>query len=210
VYRRDLFAGRVALITGGGTGIGLRIAREFVYLGGTVMLASRKKPVLENAARVIEADIARDQKSVAAPTTLNTAIATATAASSSSNVGGRVFITELNIRDPKSVSACIDTTIARCGRLDILVNNAGGQFPSPAENLTDKGWLAVIDTNLNGTFYMMREAYNKVFSVQNSGNIINILADMERGFPIMAHTGAARAAGSSYDRATAPNECGIS
>ena len=81
----------------------------------------------------------------------------------------------------------------KCGRLDILVNNAGGQFPALTEYINDKGWNAVINNNLNGTFYMIREMGNAFFIPQKNGVIINIIADILRGFPGMVHTGAARA-----------------
>jgi len=79
------------------------------------------------------------------------------------------------------------------GRLDILVNNAGGQFPALAELINDKGWQAVINNNLNGTFYMTREMANQFFIPQKTGVVVNIIANIFRGFPGMAHTGAARA-----------------
>ncbi len=79
------------------------------------------------------------------------------------------------------------------GRLDILVNNAGGQFPTLAEYTNNKGWNAVINNNLNGTFYMTRIMANHFFLPQKSGVIINIIVDIYRGFPGMVHTGAARA-----------------
>ena len=81
----------------------------------------------------------------------------------------------------------------RHGRLDILVNNAGGQFPALAEMINDKGWTAVINNNLNGTFFMIREMANAFFIPQNEGTIVNIIVDLYRGFPGMVHTGAARA-----------------
>ena len=82
--------------------------------------------------------------------------------------------------------------LAELGQVDALINNAGGLFMSPAESISNKGWHAVIDTNLTGTFMMCREAYNRCFRGRG-GNIVNIIADMWRGFPGMAHTGAARA-----------------
>ncbi|MEO1627238.1 MAG: SDR family oxidoreductase, partial [Bacteroidota bacterium] len=75
----------------------------------------------------------------------------------------------------------------------ILINNAGGQFPSLAEHLNNKGWNAVINNNLNGTFYMTRDMAKRFFIPQKSGVIVNIIADIHRGFPGMIHTGAARA-----------------
>ena len=73
------------------------------------------------------------------------------------------------------------------------MNNAGGQFPALTEYINDKGWNAVINNNLNGTFYMIREMGNAFFIPQKQGIIINIIADIHRGFPGMVHTGAARA-----------------
>lgn len=87
----------------------------------------------------------------------------------------------------------ISTTLSRFGKLDFLVNNGGGQFPSPASDIRLKGWNAVIETNLTGTFLCCREAYNQWMG-DHGGVIINIIADMWKGFPSMSHTGAARAA----------------
>ena len=78
--------------------------------------------------------------------------------------------------------------------VDLLVNNAGGQYPSPASQLSTKGFTTVVDLNLNATFTMMREAYTTGKMSERSGSVVNIVCDMRNGFPLMSHTGAARAA----------------
>lgn len=98
-----------------------------------------------------------------------------------------------DIRKTEEIQAVAAQIKANHGRLDILVNNAGGQFPVLAEKLNDKGWNAVINNNLNGTFYVTREMATTFFIPQKEGIIVNIIADIHRGFPGMVHTGAARA-----------------
>ena len=87
----------------------------------------------------------------------------------------------------------VSKIIADYGRIDYLVNNGGGQFPSMTHDMSLKGWNAVIETNLTGTFLMSKEVFNQFFH-EHGGVITNIIAVMERGFPMMGHTGAARAA----------------
>ena len=98
-----------------------------------------------------------------------------------------------DIRQTDQIKALAEQIKERHGRLDILINNAGGQFPALAELINDKGWNAVINNNLNGTFFMTREMFKAFFQPQKEGIIINIIADIFRGFPGMVHTGAARA-----------------
>lgn len=162
IFRPDLFAGQTALITGGGSGIGRAIAHELAALGAHVVLAARRADKLERTA----AEIAQ--------------------------AGGRVSWHLVNIREEEQVQALWEAVLAEHPRVDALVNNAGGQFMSPAEAINRKGWQAVIDTNLNGTFLMCREGFNRCFA-RHGGAIVNIVAEMWRGFPGMAHTGAARA-----------------
>lgn len=162
VFKPGLFAGKAAIITGGGTGIGFRIASELAHLGATVVLASRKMENLKKAVKKIE------------------------------EAGGKAFAVECNIRDEESVKNCIAKSVELCGKIDYLVNNGGGQFPSPAEFINRKGWHAVIETNLTGTFFMSQEIFNKQF-MKTGGAIVNIIANIRNGFPILAHTGAARA-----------------
>ena len=100
---------------------------------------------------------------------------------------------QCDIRNSDEIKDMAGVIRERSGRLDILINNAGGQFPALAEMINDKGWNAVINNNLNGTFYMCREMAKAFFMPQKDGIIINIIADILRGFPGMMHTGAARA-----------------
>lgn len=98
-----------------------------------------------------------------------------------------------DIRNAEDVSNLAEQIKKIHARLDILVNNAGGQFPAPAELISKKGWAAVVNNNLNGTFYVSQDMSNHFFIPQKHGIIVNIIANMFRGFPGMAHTGAARA-----------------
>ncbi len=106
---------------------------------------------------------------------------------------GRCHAVTCDIRSTEDIEALAQTIVETTGHLDILVNNAGGQFPAPAHIMAEKGWATVINNNLNGTFYMCQKMANRFFIPQNIGNIINITANVSRGFPGMAHTGAARA-----------------
>jgi citronellol/citronellal dehydrogenase len=98
----------------------------------------------------------------------------------------------LDIRDTDQLASFSDW-LSSCGGLDILVNNAGGQFPGPAEDCTHRGWQAVINNNLNGTWYVTQEMAMRFFIPQGSGRVINIVMNNYRGFPGMAHSAAARA-----------------
>ena len=162
IFRPDLLSDKIIIITGGGTGIGLAIARECARLGARVAIGARKADRLAAAA----AQLAEE--------------------------GAEVFHAPLDIRDREQVSDWVRQVHAHFGRIDVLVNNAGGQFPSPAIAISPKGWRAVIDTNLNGT-WNMTQAVGEVMVRQNEGRVISIVANMWRGFPGMAHTGAARA-----------------
>ncbi|TNE49926.1 MAG: SDR family oxidoreductase [Deltaproteobacteria bacterium] len=162
IFRPDLFAGQVYLVTGGGTGIGRTIAHELASLGAHVVVSARKEERLNAVVEEIQ------------------------------NAGGKASFATVNIRDEESITALFDKVLDEHGTLHGLVNNAGGQFPSPAQFISKKGWHAVVETNLTGTFLVSKEAYNRVFG-EKGGAIVNIVAEMWRGFPGMAHTGAARA-----------------
>jgi peroxisomal trans-2-enoyl-CoA reductase len=163
VYREGLFEGSVAIVTGGATGIGLAIAEALVSLGADVVIASRKRKRLVTSARGL-----------------------------SEEYGRQVLPVVCNIRERAQIDALVDKTLERFGKLDFVINNGGGQFLSPAAAIREKGWHAVIETNLTGTFNMCQAAHAKWMG-EHGGRIVNIVADMWRGFPGMVHTGAARA-----------------
>ncbi len=165
IFAPGLFAGQKVLITGGGSGIGLATAREICLLGGSVAICGRKPEKIDAAC----AQLAED------------------------GAGDRVLGGVCDIREPDQIAAFVGRVLDRFGRVDVLVNNAGGQFPSPAETMSPKGWDAVIRNNLNGTFYMTREVATRAMIPQKRGRIVNVTASVSRGFPGMAHTGAARA-----------------
>ena len=162
IFRSDLFRGQVGIVTGGGSGIGRCIAHELAALGANVVLSSRNEEKL----KAVAAEIAED--------------------------GGQADTITCNIREEEQVKALFKTAIQRHGKIDFVVNNGGGQFISPVANISLKGWSAVIDTNLSGTFLMCREAMLSWMS-EHGGSIVNIVADMFTGMPMMGHSGAARA-----------------
>ncbi|GAA6073366.1 peroxisomal trans-2-enoyl-CoA reductase, partial [Tachysurus ichikawai] len=132
VFRSGLFNNRVAIITGGATGIGKAITAELLQLGCHVVIASRKSERLEAAADELSQLI-------------------------SSSSPASITALRCNIRHEDEVRNLVASTLRLHGRIDYLVNNGGGQFSSPAVNMSVKGWNAVIDTNLTGTFLCCRE-----------------------------------------------------
>jgi citronellol/citronellal dehydrogenase len=105
----------------------------------------------------------------------------------------RVLPVVANVREPEQVSALFDRVREEFGGLDILVNNAGGQFPQPAIDFPEKGWSAVINNNLNGTWFMMQRAAKDWRARKRGGAIVNVVVVTDRGMPGVAHTVAARA-----------------
>jgi NAD(P)-dependent dehydrogenase (short-subunit alcohol dehydrogenase family) len=163
IFRAGLFEGGVAIVTGGGSGIGLAIAGALGELGAKVAIAGRDPERLAGA----QAQLA--------------------------SKGITVHAGRCDIREADQVTAFVAGVRQALGEVTVLVNNAGGQFPMPAEMMTPKGWDAVIRNNLNGTFYMTREVAVASMIPRRGGRIVNITANVRRGFPGMAHTGAARA-----------------
>ena len=163
VYRDDLMKDQTVIITGGGTGMGKAMAFLAARLGANVVLCGRTATKLEEAQAAIE-----------------------------QLVGRLPMVVPMSIRDPDQVEAMLDAVLDHYGRIDTLINNAGGQFPQNAIDFSRKGWLAVMDLNLNGTWWMMQETAKRWIAAGKPGNIVNIVATTERGMPQSAHCCAAR------------------
>ncbi len=129
IFRDDLLAGKAALVTGGGSGIGLGIATELARYGADVLIAGRNQDRLDSAAAGLE------------------------------GFAGRIETFTVNVRDPDSVKQLLEHTGRALGRLDILVNNAAGNFYARSAELSPNGWRAVVETDLYGTFFASQAAY---------------------------------------------------
>ncbi|KAM4669739.1 LOW QUALITY PROTEIN: peroxisomal trans-2-enoyl-CoA reductase [Amazona ochrocephala] len=162
-----LFRRRVAIVTGGSTGIGKAIAADLLALGCSVVIASCKF-VLKAAAEELN----------------NTF---------SSMSPAKVTPIQCNIRNEDEVEALVKSTLSLYGNINFLVNGGGGQFASPSEAIRGKGWNAVIDANLTGTFYCCKAVYN-AWMKEHGGVIVNITVALRNGFSGIRHSEAARAA----------------
>jgi citronellol/citronellal dehydrogenase len=172
VFRSGLFAGQVIVVTGGGSGIGRCTAHELAALGAHVVLLGRRLEKLQDAAGEIVAD------------------------------GGRCSFHRCDIRDEQAVQDVVQAIVLAQGRIHGLVNNAGGQYITPLEQISAKGWDAVVSTNLTGGFLVARECYLQCMQA-HGGSIVNIVADIWGSMPGMAHSGAARAGMVSFTETAA-------
>jgi peroxisomal 2,4-dienoyl-CoA reductase len=163
VFRPDLLAGRVALVTGGGTGIGFGIASSLAAAGADIAIASRNPQHLEPAAEQLRAH------------------------------GANVSAIELNVREPESVGRAVDKIAREHGGLDILVNNAAGNFYAPSATLSPNAWRAVVETDLYGTFYCCQAAYPLMKARGGGRIVSISMTLHYRGWPLMAHATAAKA-----------------
>lgn len=165
MFAQGLLSDRVALVTGGGTGLGKATAVELARCGASVTIAGRRSEVLEQAAAEI---------------------AELTGADSVDWLAG-------DIRERTQARELIETVLERRGRLDVLVNNAGGQFFSPAELIAAKGWRAVWRLNVEGMLNMCEAAFELALERAGAGTVVNVTLSPHHGMPGMAHSGSARA-----------------
>ena len=163
VFRPDLLAGKVAVVTGGGTGIGLGIAGSLAEAGAKVAIASRKPEHLETAAADLRA------------------------------LGASVTTIEVNVREPDAVARMVERVTSDLGRLDILVNNAAGNFYAPSATLSPNAWRSVVETDLYGTFYCSQAAYPVMKAQGGGRIVSVSMTLHYRGWPLMAHATAAKA-----------------
>jgi len=163
VFRDGLFAGSTVLVSGGAGGIGSASAWLFGRLGGRIVISGRKREKLEKLAAMLR------------------------------EAGVEAIAESADIRDPDAVQRLFETVRARYGGLDVLINAAGGQFPQQAIDYTEKGWQAVVDTNLTGTWRMMQAAARSWRDSGRGGSIVNIVVVTTHGLHGVAHSVAARA-----------------
>jgi citronellol/citronellal dehydrogenase len=179
VFAPGLLSGRVALVTGGGTGLGKATALELARCGASVTIAGRRAEVLEQAAAEIGA--------------LAGAGAGAGKAGSGEANCGRADWVAGDVREREQARRLVETVLERGGRLDVLVNNAGGQFFSPAELIAARGWRAVWRLNVEGMLNMSEAAFELALGPAGGGAVVNVTLSPHHGMPGMAHSGAARA-----------------
>jgi len=162
---RQRFAGKVALITGGGTGIGAGIARQLGREGATVVIASRRDEHLRPTVEQLRAD------------------------------GATADFVILDVRDDDAVAGVFDDVETRFGGVDLLVNNAAGNFVVPSQDLSPNGWRAVIDIVATGSFLTTREFGRRRIAAQQPGAVLSVIATYAwTGHPGVVHSAAAKAA----------------
>jgi citronellol/citronellal dehydrogenase len=162
--RDDANVGQVALVTGGGTGIGRATALELARTGARVAICGRRAELLEETRTAVE------------------------------TAGGECLDVPADVREPEQVDALVDAVLARFGQIDVLVNNAGGQFAARAEDISLNGWRAVHRLNVDAVWYLTRLVATRSMIERGSGLIVFIGLSPRRALPGMAHASAARAA----------------
>ncbi len=163
MFTNDTLKGRTALITGGGSGIGLEIATAYARLGAAVMLVGRTEDRVQSAAENLNRE------------------------------GGKAAAAKCDVRNYDEVKAAVEATVQRLGSLDILVNNAAGNFVCPSAELSPNGFRTVIDIDLNGTFYGCHAAYPHLKASKHGASIISIITMLGvSGWPGAVHAASAK------------------
>ena len=158
------FEGKVALVTGGGSGLGRAFALEFARLGAGVVVAGRRPEPLDETVGLIEGQ------------------------------GGKALGQPTDVRDPEQVDALVAAAVDRFGRVDVLVNNAAGNFVVKAEELSPNGWRAVVAIVLDGGFLCSRAAGRQMIEQGDGGAILSVIASYAwTGGPGTIHSAAAKA-----------------
>jgi NAD(P)-dependent dehydrogenase (short-subunit alcohol dehydrogenase family) len=156
--------GKVAIVTGGGSGLGRAIALELARLGAGVVVAGRRAEALDETIALIEDE------------------------------GGYGHPKPTDVRDPEQVDALVGDAVTRYGRVDVLVNNAAGNFVVRAEELSPNGWRAVVGIVLDGGFLCSRAAGRRMIEQGGGGAILSVLASYAwTGGPGTVHSAAAKA-----------------
>src|SRR3954465_336641 len=163
IFQPGLLDGQVAIVSGGGSGLGRASALELAACGATVVVCGRRSEPLEET-------VARAED-------------------------GRCEAVECDIREEDQVHALVDGVLERHGKVDVLVNNAGGQYMTPAEDITAKGFRTVMRLNVEGTWLMSHAVATRAMIPEaRGGKIVNVTLSPHQGLPGMAHSSAARAA----------------
>ena len=174
IFREDALAGRVAFVTGGGSGICKGIARTLMAHGARVVITSRNEEKLQAAAA--ELSEATGQECLGVP---------------------------CDVRQPETVEAALDAAIERFGGVDIVVNGAAGNFLCPAAQLSYNAFRTVMEIDTLGTYNVCRAAFDKALKAKG-GVILNISATLHYGAtPLQSHPSAAKAAVDSLTRSLA-------
>jgi peroxisomal 2,4-dienoyl-CoA reductase len=163
IFRAGLLDGQVAVITGGGTGIGYGIAELLARLGAHTVLASRKPENVEPAAERIRA------------------------------AGGKASAVSVDVRDQERVRAMVEQVANEQGRIDVMVNNAAGNFYAPSETLSANAWRAVLEIDLFGTFFCSQAVMPVMKAQGGGRIVSTSMTLHYRGWPQMAHATAAKA-----------------
>ena len=174
VFRDDILKGKVAFVTGGGSGICKGITRAFMAHGAHAAIVGRKAERLEASAREL-----------------------------SEQTGQRCIATPADVRAPARVESAIATTLAELGKIDIVVNGAAGNFLCPASQMSYNAFKTVVDIDAIGTFNVCRAAFESALR-DNGGSILNISATLHyAATPLQAHASAAKAAIDSLTKSLA-------